>query len=110
MYNIEELVGKVVTIKTSNSEFVALLQGVDEDITTLTLKNPQLVMINGSDVVLVPFVLTADAQEVFMSTNDVLAVLESLEETAKDFFSIITPAEVEEEVEEVEEEVEEEDE
>lgn len=109
MYNIEELVGKVVTIKTSNAEYVALLNGVDEELTTLTLENPQLVMIQGGDVLLMPFVLTAEPQQVFMSTNDVLAVMESLEATAKDYLEISEEVEEVEEVE-VEEEPEQEDE
>jgi|TARA_R110002153_G_scaffold7259_4_gene32662 hypothetical protein len=101
MYNIQELIGKVVTIKTLTGEILALLLSTDEDTTVITLKKPMNVVVNAGEVVLVPLVLTADANMVSLPTSNILFVTEALESASADYLSITEDAPVEVAVEEV---------
>lgn len=111
MYLINTLVGKVVTIKEANGqEYIGKLVGVDEDKTILTLERPKVVAITAVEgeqqVFMLPFVLTADSAQVFFSTNNVLAVLETLEETAKEYNQILEEEDAQTKEDEKSEEVE----
>ena len=90
MYNIASLVGKVITIKShKNDEFVATLLGVNEEKTVLTVSDPKIVAIANDTVVLIPFALTAKAEEVHLHINQIFAVLETAPETAKEYGLLI---------------------
>lgn len=89
MYYLEKLLGTVVTVKTDQNEIVAKLIGYDEESNIITLEEPRMVVIQRSDVVLVPFVLTATSQVVHINMDAVLTVLPSLKETAKDFLELV---------------------
>lgn len=90
MYNINSLVGKVITIKShKNDEFVATLLGVNEEKTVLTVSDPKIVAIANDAVVLIPFALTAKAEEVHLHINQIFTVLETAPDTAKEYELLI---------------------
>lgn len=90
MYYINDLLGKVVTLKTQKGEeFIGTLMGVDEDRTVLTVKNPKIVVIAGQDVALVPFALTAETETVFMQTDQLLTVMKTIESSANDYLDMV---------------------
>jgi len=90
MYNTVELLGKVVTLKTSKGdEIIARLIGVDEETNTLTLEYPKIVVVAGDTVVLAPFALTAKADMIISEAKQYLAIMESLESTVKDYNDLI---------------------
>ena len=90
MYNTDDLVGNVVTIRAAGGdEYIAKLVGVDDDHKYLTLSYPKVVIINEGQVALIPFALTGDSSEVIMSTTGLSAVLPTLPETAKDYSSLV---------------------
>ncbi len=90
MYYINDLLGKVVTLKTQKGEeFIGTLMGVDDEKTVLTVKNPKIVVIAGQDVALVPFALTADTETVFMQADQLLTVMKTIETSANDYFDMV---------------------
>lgn len=90
MYYINDLLGKVVTIKTQKGEeFVGRLVGVDDNNTVITVTNPKIVVIAGQDVALVPFALTAKTETVFMQVDQLLTVLETIETAGEDYNKLI---------------------
>jgi hypothetical protein len=90
MYNVVDLIGKVVTIRTNNGqEIICKLNGVDEDKKYLTVDRPKVVYVNQEDVVLLPFLLTSPSQELILSTREIFTLAESLELTANDYKDMI---------------------
>ena len=90
LYNITELLGKVVTLKTiKGDEIIAELIGFDKDTDTLTLEYPKIVVVAGDTVALAPFALTARADMIITEGKQFLAVMESLESTVKDYTDLI---------------------
>ena len=88
MYNIEELVGKVVSIKTtSNLEVITMLLSIDDELTCLTVGNPRLVIINNDngEMALIPYALTGNIEEVVININAVVSVMETNQITAEDY-------------------------
>lgn len=90
-YHLEELLGKIVTIKTvSGHEYIGKLLGTNEDNSVLTMYDLQSILIIGDmsetqQVIMVPYTVTSDSREVFMQTNNMLSIAESMEDTAKEF-------------------------
>lgn len=90
MYNINEMIGKIITIRTNNGqEIICKLNGVDEDKKFLTVDRPKVVFVNQEDVVLLPFLLTSPSQELILSTKEIFTVAKSLELTANDYKDMI---------------------
>lgn len=92
MYNTQDLVGEVVTIKlNSGLEILSLLQGVDEDYQFLTLKNPRNLVINGEggQLALVPYVFTATDEEIIMNASNILSVNLTSETSKEDYIKIV---------------------
>ena len=92
MYNTQDLVGEVVTIKlNSGLEILSLLQGVDDDYQYLTLKNPRNLVINGEggQLALVPYVFTATDEEIIMNASNVLSVNLTSETSKEDYIKIV---------------------
>jgi len=90
MYYINDLLGKVVTLKTQKGEeFIGTLMGVDDDKTVLTIMNPKIVVIAGQDVALVAFALTAETETVFMQADQLLTVMKTIETSANDYLDMI---------------------
>lgn len=96
MYNIEDLVSKIVTIKlTSGIELIAQLLGVDNDNNYLQLSNPRIVVINGEELALIPYLFTGPAESITIPTINLLSIVESHTESSKDYERIIeSPEEV----------------
>ena len=107
MYDIQAMLGKVVTIKTLTGEILGQLISTDDDVKYVTVTRPLNVVVNNGEVVLVPLVLTADANMVTIPAQNILFITPALESASEDYLSILDVEEVEE-VEEVEVEVEEE--
>ena len=94
MYNLQSLLGKVVTIKShKGDEVIGKLMGFNDDGTILTVYNPKIVVIANEDVVLIPFALTAKTQEVHLHLNQIFTVLETLEVTSKEYLKLIAEEE-----------------
>lgn len=90
MYNIKELLGKIITIRTNNGqEIICKLDGVDDEKQYLTVDRPKVVFVNQEDVVLLPFLLTAASQQLVLSTREIFTVAPSLDLTAKDYKDMI---------------------
>lgn len=92
MYNTQDLVGEVVTIKlNSGLEILSLLHGVDDDYQYLTLKNPRNLVINGEggQLALVPYVFTATDEEIIMNASNVLSVNLTSETSKEDYIKIV---------------------
>lgn len=92
MYNTDDLVTEIVTLKLSNGiEVVSKLNGVDDDLTTLTLEDPRIVVVNAEDntLALVPYVFTGVVGEVIMNAHSVLSVQKTGKETAEDYIKIV---------------------
>ena len=90
MYNLAELLGQVVTIKShKGDEYVATLLGIDTDNNVLTVKRPKIVVIDQNSVALIPFALTAHADMVYLHTNQIFTVMQSLPGAAEDYLNLI---------------------
>ena len=90
LYNIPELLSKVVTLKTiKGDEIIAKLIGFDDETDTLTLEYPKIVVVAGDTVALAPFALTAKADLIITEGKQFLAVMQSLESTVADYNDLI---------------------
>jgi small nuclear ribonucleoprotein (snRNP)-like protein len=90
MYDIEELAGKIVTIKTiTGDELIATLASVDSDNKMLTLKDPMAVLINGPDVIIGPVCFSAKAEMITVRMDSLLFVTKTLPESASDYTGIL---------------------
>jgi hypothetical protein len=90
LYNIPELLGTVVTLKTTKGdEIITKLIGFDKKTDTLTLEYPKIVVVAGDTVALAPFALTAQANMIITESKHFLAVMPSLESTVVDYTSLI---------------------
>lgn len=85
----EELLGKIITIRSiSGEEYITKLIGFDD--TTVTVKDPRVVVIDDSrQVVLLPFALTANAEVVTLNTNNIFSIMESFTGSAADYSEIV---------------------
>ena len=97
---LHDLLGKTVTVRSiNNDEFIGKLISMDEDF--IVMQNPRSVLINGPDVILGPFLLTAKADIVPMQLNNVLCVVPTLPEAEKDYKdSVLEEANAEESIKE----------
>ena len=97
---LHDLLGKTVTVRSiNNDEFIGKLISMDEDF--IVIQNPRSVLINGPDVILGPFLLTAKADIVPMQLNNVLCVVPTLPEAEKDYKdSVLEEANAEESIKE----------
>jgi hypothetical protein len=90
LYNTQELLGKVVTLKTiKGDEIITKLIGFDEETDTMTLEYPKIVVVAGDTVALAPFALTAKADIIISEGKQFLAVMESLPATVTDYEELI---------------------
>jgi len=90
LYNVLEMLGNVVTLKTvKGDEIIAKLIGFDEETDTLTLEYPKIVVVAGDTVALAPFALTARADLIITEGKQFLAVMESLKSTVSDYNALI---------------------
>ena len=90
MFINEELVGKIVTIKfNSGIEVVAQLLAIDDDHNTLNLSEPRIVVINGEELALIPYLFTGPASSVTVPRDSVMTIVESHKRSAEDYEKIV---------------------
>lgn len=90
LYNISELLGEVITLKTvKGDEIISKLIGFDKETETLTLEYPKIVVVAGDTVALAPFALTAKADIVITEGRQFLAVMKSIESTVIDYDELV---------------------
>lgn len=95
LYNIPDLLGKVVTLKTvKGDEIIAKLIGFDKETDTMTLGYPKIVVVAGDTVALAPFALTARADIIITEVKHFLTVLESLASTVTDYNDLVAEQKV----------------
>tara|TARA_A100001391_G_C4968098_1_gene251878 strand:+ start:173 stop:457 length:285 start_codon:yes stop_codon:yes gene_type:complete len=88
MYNLQDDLGKVKSIKMSNGvEVIATLLSVTEDF--INLGEPRVVVINDDELALIPFVFTGSSEEVVVRFSEVQTIVDTLEQSAKDYQNII---------------------
>jgi hypothetical protein len=91
MYYAQSFVGKTVTLRTATGEeIIAELLGIDPDNHLLTVQNPRIVGLNNDQVVLMPYVLTAETLSVTVDARNVLSILETAENTAVEYQNMIS--------------------
>ena len=87
---LEELAGKIVTVKTiTGEEIIAKLASVDTDNGFITLQNPQSVLINGGEVIIAPVCFSAQCEMVTVRLSSTLFVTKTLKESANDYLEIL---------------------
>lgn len=90
MYNIQDYLGKVVTLRTNKSEeIIAVLEGVNEERTVLTVSNPMLVMSVNQEATVIPFSLTGDTKSVNLNANNILAIMPTIKESAEVYSEMV---------------------
>jgi hypothetical protein len=99
MYNLEELSGEVITLKLiSGIEILAQLLSVDEDNKLFTVGEPKIVVINGADLALIPYIFTGSSEEVTMPLSAILSVCKASNESKDDYEALnVEEAEITEE-------------
>ena len=89
--HLQGLVGKVVTIRSiSGEEYIATLKHLYSEPMCAHVTDPKVIVIDNDHVVLLPFALTADAKDVYISMNNIFSVMETYEQTAKDYLDTVT--------------------
>lgn len=106
MYYLEELVGTVVTFKTTNGlEIIAKLLAHDDENDMITFGEPRVIVINGEgEMALIPYAYTADTKIMLVHEQHVVTVLETNIVTTEDYLRIVQSTETANEVEGVDEE------
>jgi hypothetical protein len=90
MYDLEALTGEIITIKNiSGIEIVAQLLAYDEDNDVLELSEPRIVVINGEELALIPYLFTGPASIVSIPTSQIMSLVKSHERSAEDYQKII---------------------
>lgn len=90
MYNLEELTSEVITLKLiSGIEVLSQLLGVDEETGVITVGNPRIVVINGPDLALIPYIFTGPSDVVTMPISAILSVCKATDDSTADFESVI---------------------
>jgi len=90
MYELDKLLGKVVTMKTlTGDEIMGTLLGIDTDNNYITLQSPKAVLINGTDIIIGPMCFSAMTDQLVVRLSNVFFIVESLEESANDYLSVI---------------------
>jgi hypothetical protein len=91
MYDLENLTGDIVTMKLTNGiELLAQLLSTDEDNNYFTLGEPRIVVINGADLALIPYVFTCDTVEVVIPASAVLSINKSSEDSTADYEKLVS--------------------
>ena len=90
MYNIEDLLTKVVTIKFNNGiEIMGSLMGYSEEDQLLTVYNPRTVVAAEKEIALIPYLFTGNSKEVIFPQTTIQCIVESLPESAKGYEDVI---------------------
>ena len=85
---LHDLIAKTVTVRSiNNDEFIGKLISIADDY--IVIQNPRSVLINGPDVIIGPFLLTAKADIVPMQLNNILCVVPTLPDAEKDYLESV---------------------
>ena len=88
MYNLQDDLGKVKSVKLTNGvEVIATLLAAEDDY--INLGEPRVVVINDNELALIPYIFTGSSEEVVVRFTEVQAIVDTLEQSAKDYESII---------------------
>lgn len=90
MYNVDQLIGKVATVRlVGGEELITTIIGIDEDYTTVTVGHPMVVVVDSNNISLLPFAVTSNVVQVIMNTNNILAIMPTSVDTAKAYIEMI---------------------
>lgn len=90
MYNLPDLLTKVVTIKFKNGiEIMGLFMGYNDEEQLLTIHNPRTVVAAEKELALIPYLFTGNSKEVVFPQETIQCIVESLPESAKGYKDII---------------------
>ena len=90
MYQLPELLTKVVTIKLNTGyELLTKLMGVDEESGLITVEHPKIVTIIDAGISLMPFTFTSDSSIVVLPLNSILTILESSDAAVIDYTNLV---------------------
>ena len=92
MYNLNDELGNVLTFKLTNGvELISTLLGLDEEGERVTLGEPRLVIVNDSELALIPYIFTGESEEVVMHRSEIQTVVKTLQTSADDYEKILDP-------------------
>jgi hypothetical protein len=90
LYNITELTGSTVTIKLSNGiELIADHLGYDSSSECLTVGYPKVVVLNGSELALIPYTFTGDPETVVFQLSAIHSIVKTLPQSEADYRRIV---------------------
>jgi len=93
MYNIDDFIGKIATLKLVNGiELVCQVLAHDNENKILNIGNPRVVVINGEELALIPYSFTGLAEEVCIPMSSVQTILETYKESADDYEKLVNPS------------------
>ena len=89
MFETEKLIRKVVTIKLNTGvEIMATLNAYNKKSKLVNLNNPNTVVIMEDTIAVVPFIYTGHTDEIIISLDHILAIVESTEKSSKDYLRL----------------------
>jgi len=93
---LKEFLNKVVTIKTlTGLEIIGKFIGTDDDNKLIVITNPRMVVLSnsgdneGNAIAVVPFTFTSNTDQIDFTTDKILSISETLEESAEDYLKIV---------------------
>ena len=90
MYNLQDDLGKIKSVKLSNGvEVIATLLSIDEENELVNLGEPRVVVINDDELALIPYVFTGASAEVLVRMSEIQSMVDTLEQSAIDYEGII---------------------
>jgi len=90
MYNLQEMVGAVVTIKFNNGiEIMASLMNYDSEDNLITIDSPRTVVAAEKEIALIPYLFTGKSKEVVIPIASIQAIVEALAESATGYKSVV---------------------
>ncbi len=93
MYDLEKLTGEIITLKNiSGIEIIAQLMAHDEDHEVLELSDPRIVVINGEELALIPYLFTGPATSVTIPISQIMSIVKAHDRSAEDYNKIIQVA------------------
>lgn len=90
MYDIDSLIGNIVTIKTiSGMEIISKLASLDEDNNLVGLLNPKLVVVTNEQIAVIPYTFTSKSENIFINLTNILSIDKSLPSSADDYEQVV---------------------
>jgi len=93
---LKKFLNKVVTIKTlTGLEIIGKFIGTNDDNNLIVLTHPRMVVLgNAGDnennsIAVVPFTFTSKTEQIDFTTDKILSISETIEESAEDYLKIV---------------------